>query len=213
MSIFSSDVFEGFDVSEDEVNHFSRDHPGFCRVDMSRVSQFLLIQLASISKHRAYNSFSITDVIQELEGVGRGCKRRFEQFKHPPLKGFFKAHFFDARFMVMNLINHWGLEFESSPKLSSLISRVMDEEEKEPSRFGWQGRLAHEMTVGGYKERARKNRLTGEWIIFAKHNNLNYYLCISRHTKSKQGDQEIYDFLKILCEHEYPFLLSSDAQF
>ncbi len=211
MNNFSADVFEGFDVSEDEVAHFKNNHVGFCQLDMSRLSQFLLIQLASISKHRTYNSFSITDVIQELEGVGRGCKLRFEQFKHLPLKGLYKVHFFDARFVVRNLINHWGLEFENSPKFNSLLSRVTEEEEKTPSKLGWQGRLAHEMTVVGYEERSKQNKRTGEWIIIAKHNNLNYYLCISRHSKSNPEDQEIYDFLKLICEQEYPFLLSGEG--
>lgn len=211
MDTFSANVFKGFDVSEDEVAHFRNNHVGFCRVDMNRLSQFLLIQLTSISKHRTYNSFSITDVIQELEGVGRGCKQRVEQFKYLPLKGLFKAHFFDAQFMARNLINHWGLEFENSPKFNSLFSRVIEEEKKNPSKFGWHGRLAHEMTIGGYKEKAKNNNRTGEWIIFAKHNNLNYHLCISRHTKPKQEDQELYDFLKLLCEHEYPFLLSDEV--
>lgn len=211
MNNIYGDVFKGFDVTETEVNHFSNNHVGFCRVNMNQISRLLLIQLTSISKHRTYNSFSITDVIQELEGVGRGCKQRFEQFKHLPLKGLFKAHFFDAQFMAKNLINHWGLEFENSPKFNSLCSQVTEEEEKTPSQFGWQGRLAHEMTVSGYEERAKQNKLTGEWIIFATHNNLNYYLCISRHSKSNPEDQEIYDFLKLVCEHEYPFLLSSQA--
>lgn len=202
---------QGFDVSENEVIHFRNNHVGFCGVDMSRLSQFLFIQLTSISKHRTYNSFSITDVIQELEGAGRGCKQRVEQFKHLPLKGLFKAHFFDAKFMVRNLINHWGLEFENSPKFNSLCSLVTEEEEKAPSKFGWHARLTHEMTIGGYEERTKKNKRTGEWIIFAKHNNLNYYLCISRHSKSNLEDQEIYDFIKPLCEHEYPFLLSGTA--
>jgi hypothetical protein len=211
MNNFSADVFQEFDVSENEVIHFKNNHVGFCGVDMNRLSQFLLIQLTSISKHRTYNSFSITDVIQELEGVGRGCKQRVEQFKYLPLKGLFKAHFFDAKFMARNLMNHWGLEFKNSPKFNSLCSRVTEEEEKAPSKFGWEGRLAHEMTVGGYEERAKQNKRTGEWIIFAKHNNQNYYLCISRHSKSNPEDQKIYNFIKLLCELEFPFLLSGEA--
>jgi len=211
MDTYSADVFEGFGVTEEEVAHFKNNHSGFCRLDMNRVSKFLLIQLTSINKHRTYNSSSITDAIQELEGVGRGCKQRIGQFKHLPLKGLFKVHYHDAKFIGENLINHWGLESEGNPKLSSLYYRVAEEEGKTPSKFGWQGRLAHEMTVGGYEERAMKNKLTGEWIIFAKHNNQNYYLCISRHAKSKSEDREIYDFIKLFCKHEYPFLLSGDA--
>lgn len=204
--MYTKDVFEGFYVSEDEVVEFRNNHIGFCQIDLSRVSQFLSIQLASISKYRVYNSFSITDVIQDLEGVGRGCKRRVAQFKHPPLKGFWKVHFFDPRFMVKNLINHWGLERANSPKLNNLFLRIDIEEEKSPSTHGWHGRLAHEMTIMGYEERARKNNLTGEWIVFLKHKGKNYYLCISRHT-SPEDDRDVYEFLKNICEYEYPFLL------
>lgn len=200
--MFNANVFEGFGVSKDEVSDFKENHVGFCRVDKTRISEFLLIQLAAIAKHRIYDSFSITDVIQELEGVGRGCKPRFSKFKHPPLNKFFKTHFIDARFLVGNLINHWGLEFDDSPKLNNLISQLAQNNEGD-----WQGKLAHEMVFGGYKERAEKRKLTGEWIIFARHNELNYYLCISNHSKSTLDDERLYDFLKLLCAHEYPFLL------
>jgi hypothetical protein len=206
MDHYSADVFEGFGVTEEEVTQFRNTHVGFCSLDMSRISKFLLIQLASISKYKAYNSFSLTDVIRELDGVGRGCAPNIAQFKHPPLKGFWKAHFFDARFIPKNLINHLGLEFENSPKFNSLCARVAAEEEKSPSKVGWQGRLVHAMTIGAFEERASKRKLTGEWIVFSKHNDQNYYLCFSRHTKGV-GDQRLYDFLQTLCEHEFPFLL------
>lgn len=210
MNNYAKDVFEGFNVTEDEVSHFRNNHVGFCRVDMNRISQFLTIQLASISKHRIYNSFSVTDVIQELEGIGRGCEQRVSQFKHPPLKGLWKAHFFDARFLAKNISNHWGLEYESSPKFTSLYDRITAEEDEQPTMLGWQGRLAHEMTVGAYEERSRKNRRTGEWIIFSKHNGKNYYLFISSHT-SKEEDQGVHGFFKSLCEREFPFLLAENA--
>lgn len=207
MTQYSIDVFESFGVTEDEVTQFGSRHPGLCRIDKNCVSQFLLIQLTSIEKYRVYDVFSVTDVIEELEGVGRGCKVKENQFKHLPLKGFWKIHFFDTQFLAQNLINQLGLEFENSTKFSELCSRMVEEEKRYPSNVGWQGRLAHAMTIGAYEERAKKNRLTGEWIIFSKFNNKNYYLCISRHT-SQSGDQEIADFLQMLCENEYPFLKS-----
>jgi hypothetical protein len=204
-NMFDTDVFEGFGLSEDEVSDFKKNHTGFCRIDMNRISGLLLIQLTAISKYRIYNSFSVTDVIQELEGVGRGCKPRFNKFRHPPMNKFFKAHFFDARFLARNLINHWGLEFSNSPKLGNLLTRL-----EQTSENNWQGKVAHEMVLGGYEERARKSKLTGEWIIFAKHNGLNYYLCICQHSKSPQDDGQIYGFLKQLCAREYPFLLPDE---
>lgn len=207
MSNYYLDVFEGFNVTEDEVTNFRDDNVGLSQVAKNRISEFLLIQLTSACKHRLYNTFSITDVIQDLEWGGRGIKRRVSEFKHPPLKGLFKAHFFDEHFLMRNLINHWGLQFDNRSKFESMYLRVKEEEENNPSKHSWQGRLVHEFVIGGYEDRARQSKLTGEWIIFAKHNNQNYYLCISTHTKSHTEDHNIYNFLTLLCEHEYPFLL------
>lgn len=205
ISPYASDVFDGFNISIEDVDDLCKEYVGFCGVDLDRVSRFLLMQLTSIRKHRVYSTFSITDVIQDLEGVGRGVKRRSNQFKHLPLKGFWKAHFFDARFMVKNLINETGIEFKNSPKFSELLKKIIIEEEINPSRHGWQGRLSHEMTIGAFEKRAARNSLTGEWIIFSKYEGKNYYLCICRHSSD---DQQLFDFLQTLCRHEYPFLIS-----
>jgi hypothetical protein len=180
--------------------------------NLRSISNLLFAQLTSVSKHRTFNCFSVTDVIQNLEGVGRGsCVRGEEPFKHLPLKGFWKAHFFDARFLLKNLVNHWGLGYESSPKFSELCARVAEEEDQNPTVHGWQGRLAHEVAIDGYEEKAKKRNLTGEWLIFSKHENLSYYLCITRHSMTREGDEAIYALLNEFCEPEYPFLFSANA--
>lgn len=204
-----SDLLDCLHISEKDVALFRDDNPGFCGVDCTRVSRLLVAQLTSARKHRTFNSYSVTDVIQKLEGVGRnGCEKREKPFKHPPLQGFWKAHFFDARFLIKNLKNHWGLGFEDSPKFNALCSRVAEEEEKTPSAHGWQGRLAHEFTICGYEERAKRKNLTGEWIVFSKHNSRNYYLCLTKHSTSIKEDGEIYALLKNFCTQEYPFLFA-----
>jgi hypothetical protein len=196
-------------ITEEDVASFRDDNPGFCGFDSSRVSRLLIAQLTWASRHRIFNSFSVTDVIQQLEGVGRnGCAQHEISFKHLPLKGFRKAHFFDARFLVKNLVNHWGLEFEDSSKFDTLCAKVSADEDKKPSAHGWQGRLASEFTIGGYKEKARQKKLTGEWVIFSKQDDLNYYLCIAKHSSTKEEDEKIYALIKAVCAHEYPFLFS-----
>lgn len=205
-----SELYDRLRITEEEVTLFQDNNVGLCHVDCSRLSHLLLAQLTSIRKHRVFNSFSITDVIQRLEGGGRSdsCVRGEEPFKYQPLQGFWKVHFFDARFLVQNLVNHWGLAYESSTKLSELNSRVAEEEERHPTPHGRQGRLAHEFVMGGYEERAHKKNLTGEWLVFAKHENLNYYLCVTQHSSTKEGDETIYEMLKEYCEDQYPFLFS-----
>lgn len=211
MNNYDTDLYENFRISEEEVSSFQRNHVGFCNVDMSRVSQFLKIQLASYSKHNYYNPFSITDVIQKLEGCGRGSHPIEKQFKHLPLQGFWKTHFHDPRFIPQNIINHWGLKFENSKKIDELCARIATAEEELPSKLGLQGRLAHELTIGAYQEKTRQKGLaglTGEWIVFAKYSGFNYYLCIANHTSNPDEDTPLYNFIKTLCEHEYPFLMN-----
>lgn len=194
-------------ISEEDLTRFKDDHVGFCGVDTSRVSRLLLAQLLFIDNYRVLNSFSVTDVIQRLEGVGRtAITVRDAPFKHPPLKGLWKAHFFDASFMMKNLINEWGVEFEESKKFGVLCARVAADEERNPSRCGWQGRLADEFTIAGFDARARRRKMTGEWVIFGKHKEKNHYLCIANHSKSNKDDKQLHTVVKYFCECEFPFL-------
>jgi hypothetical protein len=204
------ELHDHLQVTEEDVALFRDENVGLCRVDSARVSRLLLAQLASVRKHRFFNSFSVTDVIQNLEGVGHGsCAKGEEPFKHLPLKSFWKAHFFHARFLMKNLANHSGLDFENSPKFHALYSHVEKGEENAPTVHGLPGRLSHEFTISGYEERAKNKNLTGEWLIFAKYNSLNYYLCIAQHPTSKKDDDEIFAVLKVFCEPEYPFLFAN----
>lgn len=200
-------------ITEEDFVLFKDDNVGLCGVDCARLSYLLLAQLTSVRKYRTFNSFSVTDVIQTLEGVGRAgsCVKGEEAFKHQPLRGFWKAHFFDAKFLMQNLINEWGVAYKNSPKFEELCLRVAEEEEKKPTTYGWQGRLSHEFTMAGYDQRTKKKNQTGEWLIFAKHENCNYYLCIAQHSSTKKGDEAIYNMLEQYCKDQYPFLFPSAA--
>lgn len=203
------DLYDAFSIDEGDIAEFKNDNVGLYGVDCARISCLLFAQLTAVQKHRTLSSVAVTDVIQALEGVGRAdCVRGEEPFKHLPLKGFWKAHFFDPSFLVKNLENHWGLRFRSK-KFEILCLGVAEMEKKEASFHGWQGRLAHELTIGGYEERAKNKALTGEWLVFSKYADFNYYLCIAQHSGSRGGDEEIYASLKMFCEPEYPFLFAN----
>jgi hypothetical protein len=53
----------------------------------------------------------------------------------------------------------------------------------------------------GYSDRARNSKLTGEWIIFAKHDDRNYYLTLGVHG----DDAAIWDRCRS-CADEFPEL-------
>jgi hypothetical protein len=205
-----NELLEHFQINNQELLDFKDSNLGLHRVDTSRISTLLLSQLAHFQKYRTFNTFSITDVIQSLEGLGmRGCAREADQFKHEPLKGLWKAHFSDPHFLIQNIVNHWGLNRENSPKFLDLCEKVAAEELHNPSQHGWPGRLAHELVVSGYQERAQQKKLTGEWLIFGKWQSKNYYLTTAGHSASETNDQEIFTTIKEYCSFEFPFLFNS----
>jgi len=63
--------------------------------------------------------------------------------------------------------------------------------------------LAHRVTHEPVEERANANKLTGEWIVFAKEAGKNYYLCLNTHAA---GDQQIADRIRDNCVRDFPFL-------
>lgn len=205
-------LLEAFEVSESEAQDFREHDIGLFGVDKGRVSSLLLVQLTSALKQRSFNTFSVTDVIRHLEGLlPTRLATGPEQFKYSPLSHFWKAHFTDARFLLRNVYNELGIFSNKSNKLKSLCERVIDQEESEPSAVGWQGRLAHALTVDAYEARAARKEMTGEWIIYGKHEGRNYYLCIAKHSSTKEVGQEIYRAIRRFCENEFPFLFSNTA--
>jgi hypothetical protein len=57
-----------------------------------------------------------------------------------------------------------------------------------------------------FEKREEEGRLTGQWIVFAKHEGRNYYLAVASH---KENYQELYDRIVESCKEEFPFLFGS----
>jgi hypothetical protein len=66
-------------------------------------------------------------------------------------------------------------------------------------------RIADDAVRGTYIRRSENQALTGEWIIFAKHQGENYYLTLGTHD---EGDGEAFARIAAQCFAEYPFLAS-----
>jgi len=195
------------DISNADIQQFTDSNPGLCGVEISRMSQLLLAQLTAAYKKRLFNTFCVTDVIQELENLSRPrSAKEAEQFRGPVLRGLWKAHFVLPTFILKNIYNEWRIFSEKSNRFDELCRRVVAAEESSPSSTGWQGRLAHEFVMGGYEKRASANKLTGEWIVFAKDNGRNIYLCLSKHTSGPDEDTMLLSMLREFCSEEFPDL-------
>lgn len=63
--------------------------------------------------------------------------------------------------------------------------------------------LARRATTKHVERRDVEGKLTGEWLIFAKHGGENYYLSLNTHVA---GDQFIYDRIMEHCPKNFPEL-------
>ncbi|TBN42614.1 hypothetical protein EYE42_04100 [Paracoccus subflavus] len=64
-------------------------------------------------------------------------------------------------------------------------------------------KLAYRISHEPIQKRAEEKKITGEWIIFAKHCSRNYYLCLGTH---ESGDQYIFDRIMQYCTRCFPDL-------
>lgn len=150
---------------------------------------------------RAFNVHpnNILCEIRDLEkGTPNTETKAAAPFLRKPLKGLYHKHWFGANFVPGNILNayndtRFGEEVEAllaSPKAST-----------DPD--GLAKDLANKLTFGALEGRANNHKLTGQWIVFAKHDQRNYYLCLNTHDA---GDQMIFDRIKCHCIKDFPFL-------
>ncbi len=188
-------------VTRDALEEFARSIylPQVGAVYSTRFLRELLIS----RDRREINVHAISDVIQDLHGVGRSKGRtRGRAFKREPLRGFMHAHWFEARFIAKNIGVHWGIDRGGAPAFDQMLDQFFA---RNNGKFVEDvvGELAHEFVVGGFEQRA-KRRLTGEWIVYAEDEGRCVYLTIARHD---EGDEKIFDRIRRDCEPEFPGLI------
>jgi hypothetical protein len=166
----------------------------------SRMSKLIWLDIYTLDHLFGVSAQEILWVIQQLENGDRdkGTKPA-TQFRYMPLKGLWHKHYFSARFLPKNICLSLGedgverLAFEVlDPSKSPIFTREMIEE------------LARRIAEEPFEKRYEQKRLTGEWIIFLKRDDGNYYLCCGTH---KDGDQYIYDRIVQNCIRDFPNLL------
>ncbi|MCA0340784.1 MAG: hypothetical protein LCH99_13765 [Proteobacteria bacterium] len=173
-----------------------------------RYSWLFVLDMLMYERVYGISPFQITDEIRGLERSESATRTKpASRFSRKPLEGLWHKHFFSARFMAHNIVNHLG-----GGKLERLVDEIFKPDESPVVTEKMINELAHRATIESFEQRASDGRLTGEWIVFAKHEGENYYLCLATHRVS---DQSIYDKIKAVCWREFPFLVSktgSDAE-
>jgi len=141
------------------------------------------------------------DILREIIGLEGGpynsTTKQETQFSYPPLVGLWHKHFFSPRFIPKNIQIHLGKNgikdiITNTVPLGGILSREAITE------------IANQIVTGSIQERSSKKRMTGEWIVFAKYSDSNFYLKIETHDNI---DSVIYNNIAIACSPQFPFLL------
>jgi hypothetical protein len=203
---------EGNDTSakvSDEFEAFLR----FTRLDEiapRRISFLLLLVAFAITKAGRINPAMIASEIEALEnGKPTGLKPPIQN-RYPPLKGLWHKHYMQSGIAslalnVQNALNKYGIP--------SVEQKVREAEQAGETRYFSAEdvqMVANDVVHGNLARRRQAQQLTGEWIVFAKHEGQNYYLGLATHNESHENLRQQID---AICCREFPFLekLLADA--
>jgi hypothetical protein len=171
---------------------------GWLREVLMRTGKFsalLVEELATHNINRTVHIHSVFDQIGRLEDPSfrRGGGVKPASPFTGKLKGFWHQHYSEPGHLIKNLQNDLH-----SPEAWVIFEKMADaiNQGDDPSL------LVPELVIGGYERRHAAGKMTGEWIVFAKHNDINYYLTLGNHT---EGDAELFGRIMV-CIGEFPEL-------
>ena len=134
------------------------------------------------------NICNVTSEIKALEGVGPKTRTQKESAFNEGtlLQGLYYTHFTDPRFMLKNLMAAFGYKEGGNRHLGNVIGKLFHEHKDKYADEGFAASLNHQTTIGAWERRAKKNELTGEWIISGKFREKRYYLCLAAHSEPNE---------------------------
>jgi hypothetical protein len=149
-----------------------------------------------IDKVEFYSSSQICDIIGYVE-EGLLTGKYFEKSKK--IRNLLKIHHSQlgqSYSIIKNVQNYW---FDRNGNKKRDIDKFLSDI---PSRLSTMLNKMHDKALG---EKSKDNELTGEWIMYASHNDCNYYLCLATHEEGKGDGKLIYDRIRS-CFDEFPEL-------
>ena len=154
--------------------------------------------LSSSPYTTSFSPFEKVLEIKYLEGLSSSTQTKpSSEFRGASLKGLWHKHFMPnyVGVVAQNIMNQLN-----NDKLKMLIESVIGSDEITEELINT---LSRRIVNDSIEERAKVEKLTGEWIVFAKENDLNYYLCVCTHNT---GDEIIAHKIKTACVPEFAFI-------
>ena len=177
---------------------------GIERIAPGRYSLLLLLVLYGASQAGRLNPAKVIHEIESLEGLrGESSLKPATQFLSEPLKGLWHKHYLQDGLPSMAINLRKGIKRHGLPWFDAQIEQAQASGEEKYLTAQDCGRIAHDAVVGNWERLVKESALTGEWIIFAKHQGQNFYLCLGQH---KSGDEALREQIDAVCLQEFPFL-------
>ena len=167
-----------------------------------RVSDHLVAQIRLTLEEGRINTDAISEEIRWLEGLSSSTRtKRPSKFKGGKLTGFWHSHFFngDPHQQATNYLKILDREGVAE----RIIKEIMNEY---PDPMVSARKIAKRFVQKQFEDMNRAKSFTGDWIIYAKHNNENYYLMICAHPEKGEDTDPIYENIKDNCRSQFPFL-------
>jgi len=182
------------------------------RLDEIPQATFSKLILRQFQHGLSTDAFNVGAVINAIKKIQEGClinRKGIRQFKNEPLKGFFYVHWFEARFIPQNLLNHWGMNLPGSKKFHDLFHKSMNEKGIKKGEDDVRGGIDNLISnlMDGFSQRSKESRRTGEWIIFHPYSENTAYLSLAQH---REGDDNIYAKMVKSCASDYPELFPKE---
>lgn len=149
-------------------------------------SMGFLIDLAMEGLLNQLNVFRIIEEVAAMEGGGThpSSTKPAAMFTGKHLLGYWHKHHTQAAYMAENL----RLEMHRD----DTVERVWARHEGQVITQAMLNELTHAIVHENYARRSQDARLTGEWIVYSRTGNRNYYITLARHD---EGDEVIAERL------------------
>lgn len=190
-------------ISEAEIHKFI-ELIGLKRAAPGRYSALLVANLLGGALSGMQNPAKVIREIEQLETNEAGQFKKPIQNRHPPLKGLWHKHYMQDGLASMAQNIQKGLDWFEMPLFKQMIQDAENAGEERFVEAHHIPALAADIVGGNWQRLAERQALSGEWIIFAKHEGQNYYLTIATHDKDTH--QHVREQIEQVCCVEFPFL-------
>lgn len=197
-------------MSNNFTIHQTAEILGIPQIQNAKFSNLIMSQLQYGLNTGQIDSQKVVDQIHRIQNNTIPRAKGVRQFKGDILSGFHYCHWFETRFMGQNLLNHWKLQAAKSEKFETMFKDACRQVGVNEGDYISEQAIAvmsHNF-VNGFFERSESGKLTGEWIIFAKDNDLNVYLTLAGH---KEEDHDIFLRMATACRADSPELFPKDV--